>query len=67
MEDLMQKESELKELKHLKSFGSIERTQANEETSVSMKNPDTMLSMIVLLLACVGLAVLADIVIWVTG
>lgn len=67
MDNLIHKESEIKELKHLKSFGSIERTEANEETSMSMKDPDTMLSMIVLLLACVALAILADVFIWVAG
>ena len=63
----IQNEIEIQRLKCEKSSGPIERTEANEETSISMKDPDRMLSMIVLLLACVALAILADVFIWVAG
>ncbi len=37
--------------------------KTNEQTSISIKDPDTTLTMIVLLLACLGLAVLAHVVV----
>jgi len=54
--------TEMKELKYEKSFGS-KGAEANEGTSMSTKDPDTMIGMTMLLLACIALAVLAHAVI----
>jgi hypothetical protein len=61
MHNPIQNEADLNELKYEKSFRSTENADANEETTMSIKDPDTMLSMIVLLLACLGLAALAHV------
>jgi hypothetical protein len=53
----------MQELKYEHSSGSIESSETNEETSMSIKDPDTTLSMIVLLLACLALAALAHVVV----
>lgn len=63
MDNAIQNEAEMTELKYEKSFGSAEGTEANEQTSLSLKDADTMLSMIVLLLACLALAGLAHVVV----
>jgi len=63
MNNPIQSEVEMKELKYEKSFGSSEEAETNERTSISIKDADTMLTMIVLLLACLGLAVLAHVVV----
>ena len=63
MDNPIQNEPEMQELKYEHSSGSIESSETNEETSMSIKDPDTMLSMIVLLLACLALAALAHIVV----
>ena len=59
----IQSEADLKELKCEKWFDSTQGDETKDETSVPMKDPDTMLSMIVLLLACLGLATLAHVVV----
>ena len=61
MNDSSQNEAEIKELKYEKSFGSTEGAETSDGTSISIKDPDTMLSMIVLLLSCLALAVLAHV------
>jgi hypothetical protein len=63
MDHLSQYEAETEELKYEHSSGSTESSEANEETSMSIKDPDTTLSMIILLLACLALAALAHIVV----
>lgn len=63
MDNAIQNEAEMTELNYEKSSGSIEGTEANEQTSLSLKDADTMLSMIVLLLACLALAGLAHVVV----
>lgn len=63
MDKPIQSEAEVTELKYEKSSGSIEGAEANEETSLPLKDPDTMLTMIVLLLTCAALAVLAHVVV----
>ena len=63
MDNPIQNELETQELKYEHSSGSTESTETNEETSMSIKDPDTTLSMIVLLLACLALAALAHIVV----
>ena len=57
----IQNEADLNELKYEKSFSSTENAHTNEKTTMSIKDPDTILSMIVLLLACLGLAALAHV------
>jgi len=61
MKNLNQDDAQMTELKHEKSLASTEGADTNEGTSKSMKDPDTMLSMIVLFLACVALAALAQV------
>lgn len=51
----------MEEVNEPKLFASIEAAETNEETSVPSKDEDTMISMIVLLLACLGLAALAHV------
>ena len=63
MDNPIQNEADLKELKYEKSSGSIEGAETNEGTSLPLKDPDTMLSMVVLLLACLVLAALAHVVV----
>ena len=63
MDNPIQNEAEMTELKYEKSYGSAEGTEANERSTMSIKDPDTMLSMIVLLLACLALAGLAHVVV----
>ena len=62
MDNPIQNELEMQELKYEHSSGSIESSETNEETSMSIKDPDTTLSMIVLLLACLALAALAHVI-----
>jgi hypothetical protein len=63
MDNLIQNEAEMKELKRAKSFGSTKGAEIKERTSMSIKDPDTMLSMTVLLIACLTLAVLAHVIV----
>ena len=56
MNNPTQNEAETEELKYEKSFRFHRRRRNNERTNMSMKDPDTMLSMIVLLLTCLALA-----------
>jgi hypothetical protein len=61
MHNPIQNEADFNELKYENSFSSTENADTNEETTMSIKDPDTMLSMIVLLLACLVLAALAHV------
>ena len=63
MNDSTQNQAETQELRRKIPFRSAPKNEANEETSISIKDPDRMLTMIVLLLACLGLAVLAHVVV----
>jgi len=63
MNNTIQREPETQELRRETPFPSAPRDKTNEQTSISIKDPDTMLTMIVLLLACLGLAVLAHVVV----
>jgi hypothetical protein len=63
MDHLSQYEAEMEELKYEHSAGSIENSETNEEKSMSIKDPDTTLTMIILLLACLALAALAHVVV----
>jgi hypothetical protein len=63
MNNPIQNEAETQELKREIPFRSALEDETNEGTSMSIKDPDTMLSMTVLLLACLVLAVLAHVVV----
>jgi len=63
MTNPIQKQAEMQELNPEKSFGSTEDAEPNDETSTSITDQETMLSMIVLLLACLSLAILAHVVV----
>ena len=63
MDNLSQYETEMDELKYEHSSGFTKGTETNEETSISIKDSDTTLSMIVLLLTCLALAALAHVVV----
>jgi hypothetical protein len=62
MDNPIQNKLGIEELHYEQSFGSIEGPETIEETT-SMKDPDTTLSMIVLLLACLALAALAHVIV----
>ena len=63
MNNPIQKGPEMQELRREIPFRSAPKNETNEQTSISIKDPDTMLTMTVLLLACLALAVLAHAVI----
>jgi hypothetical protein len=63
MNNPSQREAKIEELKYEKLFGSSDGTKTNQKTSMSLKDPDTMISVTMLLLACLALAVLAHAVI----
>ena len=53
----------MEELNHEKLFASTKGAEMNKETSMPPKDQDTIVSMIVLLLACLALAALAHAVV----
>jgi hypothetical protein len=59
----IQRGAEMQELKRENSFTVPAKDETNEGTTMSIKDPEAMLTMIVLLLACLALAVLAHAVI----
>ena len=61
MDNPIHNEADMKAREYENSFGSIGDAETNDGTSTSMKDPDKVLSMIVLLLACLGLAALAHV------
>ena len=61
MNDSSQNKAETDGLKYETSFGSTEGAETSDGTDISMKDPDTALSMIVLLLTCLALAALAHV------
>jgi hypothetical protein len=63
MDHLVENQAEMKELRLEKSFGSLEDADSNAGMSMPIKDADTTLSMIVLLLACLALAALAHVVV----
>jgi hypothetical protein len=63
MNNTSQRGSEIQELKREKPVSSAPKDETTDGTSISIKDPDTMLSMTVLLIACLGLAVLAHVVV----
>jgi hypothetical protein len=63
MNNPIQNEAETQELRREIPFRSALENETNEGTSTSINDPDRMLSIIVLVLACIGLAVLAHVVV----
>jgi hypothetical protein len=63
MINAIQREPEMQELKQQKSLTAPSEAETNEGTSMPIKDQDTMLSMIVLLLACLALAALAHVLV----
>ena len=63
MNNPIQRGPKMQELTREIPFRSAPEDETNERTSISIRDPDTMLSMTVLLLACLGLAVLAHVVV----
>jgi hypothetical protein len=63
MNNPIQNEAETQELRRKIPFRSAPEDETNEGTSTSINDPDRMLSIIVLVLACLGLAVLAHVVV----
>ena len=63
MNNPIQNEAEAPELRHEIFFRSVLEDETNERTSTSINDPDRMLSIIVLVLACLGLALLAHVVV----
>lgn len=63
MNNPIHNEVEAKELRRDIPFRSSLEDETNEEISTSINDPDKMLSIIVLILACLGLAVLAHVVV----
>ena len=61
MNSPIQNKAETQELKCGKSFESAKGAETNEGTSMPIRDPDTILSMIVLLLSCLALAALAHV------
>jgi hypothetical protein len=56
-------EADMQELRREIPFRSVPEQKTNEGTSLSIKDPDRMVSIIVLVLACLGLALLAHVVV----
>ena len=63
MNNPIQNEPETQELRREIPFRSTLEDETNEEISTSINDPDRMLSIIVLVLACLGLALLAHVVV----
>jgi hypothetical protein len=63
MDNMFQTQAEMKELNYEKFFGYSEGAETKEGTNMPIKDQDTTLSMIVLLLVCLGLAALAHVVV----
>jgi hypothetical protein len=61
MNNPIQNEGDMKAPEYEKSFASIEGAETKEGKSMSTNDPDMMLSMTVLLIACLALAVLAHV------
>jgi hypothetical protein len=58
-----QREAEMQGLKREVRFASSPKDEINGGTNMPIKDPDMMLSMTVLLFACLALAVLAHVIV----
>lgn len=63
MNNLIPDEADTQELRREIPFRAPPEEETNEGTSLSIKDPDRMVSIIVLVLACLGLALLAHVVV----
>ena len=63
MNNPIQNEAEMKEPNYETFIGSSQGANTSEGPNISMKDPDTTLSMVVLLLTCLALAALAHVVV----
>ena len=63
MNNPIQNKAETQELRGEIPFRYAPEDETNERTTISIKDPDTMLSMTVLLIACLALAVLAHVLV----
>ena len=63
MNDPIHNETETQEVSREIAFRSALEDETDEGISTSIKDPDRMLSIIVLVLACLGLALLAHVVV----
>ena len=63
MDNPLRNQIEIHELRHEKSSDFIDCAETNERASMPIKDADTTLSMIVLLLACLALAALAHVIV----
>jgi hypothetical protein len=63
MNNTSQRGREIQELKRANPLTSAPKDETVDGTSMSIKDPDTILSMTVLLIACLGLAVLAHVLV----
>ena len=63
MNNPIQRTPEMQQLKREIPFLSAPEDETTDGTSMSIKDPDTMLSMTVLLIACLALAVLAHVLV----
>jgi hypothetical protein len=61
MNNPIHNEAEAQAVMNEKSFDSTDGAETNEGANMSMKDADTILSMIVLLLSCLALAALAHV------
>lgn len=63
MDNFVENQAEEKELRHKKTFGFLKDADTKAGTDMPIKDADTMLSTIVLLLACLALAALAHVIV----
>ena len=63
MDNTLQTQAEMNELNYEKSFGSVDGAEPTREQECLSKERDKVLSIIVLLLVCLGLAALAHVVV----
>jgi len=63
MNNSIQNETETQELRREIPFRSAPEAETNEETNTLINDPDRILSIVVLVIACLGLAILAHVVV----
>jgi hypothetical protein len=63
MDNSLRTQTQIQELQYEQSSGFTEGAAKNEKTSTPATDLDTIVSVIVLLLACIGLAALAHVIV----
>jgi hypothetical protein len=63
MDNTLQNQAQMKELNYEKFFGYSESAESTREQGCLSKDRDKVLSIIVLLLVCLGLAALAHVIV----